>query len=71
MNNSAMVTVQRRDKNVSPSPHPLISCSAWFFTFQTPWAHLDIAGPVWKDDMGGATGYGVKLLTKWVQNQGA
>ena len=37
---------------------------------QTPWAHLDIAGPVWKDETGGATGYGVRLLTRWVQKNG-
>lgn len=37
---------------------------------QTPWAHLDIAGPVWKDEAGGATGYGVRLLTRWVQKKG-
>jgi len=36
------------------------------------WAHLDVAGPVWMDKKGmeqsqiGATGYGVRLLTKFV-----
>lgn len=30
-----------------------------------PWAHLDIAGPVWKDKMGG-TGFAVATLVEWV-----
>jgi leucyl aminopeptidase len=34
----------------------------------TPWAHLDIAGPVWGDK--GATGFGVKLLVDYVMKQG-
>ncbi|CAN0446293.1 unnamed protein product, partial [Hapterophycus canaliculatus] len=37
------------------------------FVKKTPWAHIDIAGPVWSMKEGGATGYGVKLLTRWVQ----
>lgn len=41
------------------------------FVKETPWAHLDVAGPVWTDkDRGyhpsGATGYGVRLLVQWV-----
>jgi leucyl aminopeptidase len=37
----------------------------------TPWAHLDVAGPVWVDkELGynsvGATGYGVRTLVEWV-----
>ena len=35
------------------------------FVKKTPWAHIDIAGPVWGKE-GGATGYGVKLLSQWV-----
>lgn len=35
----------------------------------TPWAHLDIAGPVWHDKKG-ATGYGVRLLTRLVESIG-
>ncbi|WP_295633080.1 leucyl aminopeptidase [Novosphingobium sp.] len=40
---------------------------------QTPWAHLDIAGVVWADKPGatwdkGATGYGVRLLDKFVRD---
>ena len=41
------------------------------FVTDTPWAHLDIAGPVWVDkDKGynkrGATGYPVRTLVNWV-----
>ena len=37
-----------------------------------PWAHIDIAGPVWSDkgrstDPAGATGYGVRTLVEWCQ----
>ncbi|MEB3273680.1 MAG: leucyl aminopeptidase [Prochlorothrix sp.] len=37
----------------------------------TPWAHLDVAGPVWTDKEDGynpvgATGYGVRTLVNWV-----
>ncbi len=39
----------------------------------TPWAHLDIAGMVWADKAGatwdkGATGYGVRLLDRYVRD---
>ncbi|MEY4160683.1 MAG: hypothetical protein RLZZ136_1304 [Pseudomonadota bacterium] len=39
----------------------------------TPWAHLDIAGMVWADTPGatwgkGATGYGVRLLDRFVRD---
>jgi leucyl aminopeptidase len=30
------------------------------------WAHLDIAGPVWDDKLGGATGFGAASLAAWV-----
>ncbi|OUC12954.1 MAG: leucyl aminopeptidase [Alkalinema sp. CACIAM 70d] len=41
------------------------------FVKDTPWAHLDVAGPVWADKENGyngvgATGYGVRLLVNWV-----
>ena len=35
------------------------------FVKKTPWAHVDIAGPVWGKE-GGATGFGVRLLSEWV-----
>lgn len=40
-----------------------------FVSKKKPFAHLDIAGPVW-DDKSGATGYGAKLVTEWVRRQG-
>ncbi len=41
------------------------------FVDKTPWAHIDLAGPVWSEKDGpytakGATGYGVRLLVDWV-----
>jgi leucyl aminopeptidase len=36
----------------------------------TRWAHLDIAGPVWDDKKGGATGFGAATLAKWIEGQG-
>mgnify|MGYP003315264976 CR=1 FL=1 len=43
------------------------------FVNDTPWTHIDIAGVTWNDKgsmtaSGGATGWGVKLLNKWVDN---
>jgi len=32
------------------------------------WAHLDIAGPVWNDKKGGATGFGVRTLVGLVES---
>ncbi|EKX48518.1 hypothetical protein GUITHDRAFT_68651 [Guillardia theta CCMP2712] len=40
------------------------------FVKEAKWSHLDIAGPVWNDKAGGATGYGVKGLTEWVVSKG-
>jgi len=37
----------------------------------TKWAHLDIAGPVWDDKKGGATGFGAATLAKWIAGQGS
>jgi len=44
-----------------------------FIENDTPWAHLDIAGTVWADKPGatwdkGATGFGVRLLDRFVRN---
>ncbi|MEO6092128.1 MAG: leucyl aminopeptidase [Novosphingobium sp.] len=44
-----------------------------FIENDTPWAHLDIAGTVWADKPGatwdkGATGYGVRLLDRYVRD---
>ena len=43
------------------------------FTGGIPWAHLDIAGVVWADKAGatwekGATGYGVRLIDRYVRD---
>jgi leucyl aminopeptidase len=40
-----------------------------FVSKKKPFAHIDIAGPVW-DDAIGATGYGSKLVSEWVRRQG-
>ena len=40
-----------------------------FVSKKKPFAHIDIAGPVWSDKTG-ATGYGAKLVTEWVKRQG-
>lgn len=34
------------------------------------WAHIDMAGPVWDDAQGGATGYGARTLAAWAAAQG-
>ena len=44
------------------------------FTNETPWAHLDIAATAWRKGPGaptypeGATGFGVRLLDRWVRD---
>lgn len=40
-----------------------------FVSAKKPFAHIDIAGPVWSDKIG-ATGFGAKLVTEWVTRQG-
>ncbi|GKY97306.1 hypothetical protein MPSEU_000689000 [Mayamaea pseudoterrestris] len=40
-----------------------------FVSKKKPFAHIDIAGPVWTEK--GATGYGTKLVAEWIQQQGA
>ena len=39
-------------------------------TKNVEWAHIDMAGPVWDDKQGGATGFGAATLAQWVQQQG-
>ncbi|MEM6446629.1 MAG: leucyl aminopeptidase [Cyanobacteria bacterium P01_D01_bin.123] len=44
------------------------------FVEKTPWAHLDIAGPVWTEKPSaythkGATGFGVRTLAEWILAQ--
>ncbi len=45
-----------------------------YFVNKTPWAHLDIAGTVWSTKASnlfdkGATGFGVRLLYQWIEDQ--
>jgi leucyl aminopeptidase len=60
-------------KNTGPRPGGAITAALFLkqFVKETPWAHLDIAGPVWTDkengyNGAGATGYGVRMLVNWV-----
>lgn len=63
-------------KNTGARAGGAISASLFLkqFVKETPWAHLDVAGPVWTDkengyNGAGATGYGVRLLVDWVLAQ--
>ncbi|VEU35739.1 unnamed protein product [Pseudo-nitzschia multistriata] len=38
-------------------------------TKRVPFAHIDIAGPVWNDSSG-ATGFGSRLVSEWIRRQG-
>ncbi|NMG08695.1 leucyl aminopeptidase [Brasilonema sp. UFV-L1] len=60
-------------KNTGPRPGGSITAALFLkqFVKETPWAHLDIAGPVWSDkengyNGSGATGFGVRTLVNWV-----
>lgn len=60
-------------KNTGPRAGGSITAALFLkqFVQETPWAHLDIAGPVWADKENGynnpgATGYGVRTLVNWV-----
>jgi leucyl aminopeptidase len=63
-------------KNVGPRFGGSITAAQFIKRFvenDTPWAHLDIAGMVWADKPGatwdkGATGYGVRLLDRYVRD---
>jgi leucyl aminopeptidase len=59
-------------KNTGPRPGGSITAALFLkqFVKETPWAHLDVAGPVWTEkETGyhntGATGYGVRTLVNW------
>ncbi|PPS40728.1 leucyl aminopeptidase [Chroococcidiopsis sp. TS-821] len=63
-------------KNTGPRGGGSITAALFLkqFVKETPWAHLDIAGPVWTDKENGcnnpgATGYGVRTLVHWVLSQ--
>ncbi|WP_017306913.1 leucyl aminopeptidase [Spirulina subsalsa] len=60
-------------KNTGPRPAGSITAALFLkqFVETTPWAHLDIAGPVWADkesgvNNAGATGFPVRTLVNWV-----
>ncbi len=60
-------------KNTGARSGGAISASIFLkqYVKDTPWAHIDLAGPVWADKEHGyngvgATGYGVRLLVDWV-----
>jgi leucyl aminopeptidase len=60
-------------KNTGPRAGGSITAALFLkqFVKDTPWAHLDIAGPVWTDkengyNGSGATGFGVRTLVNWV-----
>ena len=62
-------------KNTGPRAGGSITAALFLkqFVKETPWAHLDIAGPVWTDkengyNGAGATGFGVRTLVSWVLN---
>jgi len=62
-------------KNTGPRPGGAITAALFLkqFVKETPWAHLDVAGPVWTDkengyNSAGATGFGVRTLVNWVLN---
>ncbi len=60
-------------KNTGPRGGGSITAALFLkqFVKDTPWAHLDVAGPVWADkeygvNNAGATGYPVRTLVNWV-----
>ncbi|MBD3883555.1 leucyl aminopeptidase [Phormidium tenue FACHB-886] len=60
-------------KNTGPRAGGSITATLFLkqFVKDTPWAHLDVAGPVWTDKENGynntgATGYPVRTLVNWV-----
>jgi leucyl aminopeptidase len=60
-------------KNVGPRAGGSITAALFLkeFVKETPWAHLDIAGPVWADktsgiNNAGATGFPVRTLVNWI-----
>jgi len=62
-------------KNLGPREGGALTAAAFLGEFvppAIPWAHLDIAGPVWVDKAGplgpkGATGFGSRLLARAVE----
>ena len=64
-------------KNTGPRAGGSITATLFLKQFikETPWAHLDVAGPVWADkesgvNNAGATGFPVRTLVNWVLGEG-
>ena len=64
-------------KNTGPRPGGAITAALFLkqYVKDTPWAHLDVAGPVWTDkeygyNNAGATGFPVRTLVNWVLSEG-
>ena len=62
-------------KNTGPRPGGSITAALFLKQFikNTPWMHLDVAGPVWADSPNGvnnkgATGFPVRTLVNWVNS---
>ncbi len=62
-------------KNTGPRAGGSITAALFLKQFikETPWMHLDVAGPVWTDSPSGvnnkgATGFPVRTLVNWVSN---
>ncbi len=62
-------------KNTGPRPGGSITAALFLKQFikDTPWMHLDVAGPVWADSPNGvnnkgATGFPVRTLVNWVNS---
>jgi leucyl aminopeptidase len=63
-------------KNTGPRPGGSITAALFLkqFVVNTPWVHLDVAGPVWTEKESGynnpgGTGFGVRTLVEWVRSQ--
>ena len=60
-------------KNIGGKTGGAITAALFLQHFVDPkkmWCHLDIAGPVWDEVKGEATGFGVKIISKWIQSEG-
>ena len=64
-------------KNTGPRQGGSITAALFLKEFvdeSIPWAHIDIAGPVWSEkgrgvNPAGATGYGVRTLVNWIYKE--
>lgn len=63
-------------KNTGPRAGGSITAALFLkqFVKETPWVHLDVAGPVWTDKENGynnpgATGFGVRTLVNWALSE--